>query len=134
MTAEDRSVNDGAEDGARSKTTAALRGLMGNCPACGRGRLLRNYLKPVDHCTHCGEAFGHLRADDAPPWMTILIVGHIVIPAVLSVEQSYEPATWVHLTIWPLLTLLLTGLLLPRCKGVVLGLLWSTGAPGSERA
>jgi len=28
----------------------------------------------------------------------------------------------------------LTLALLPRCKGVVLGLLWSTGAPGSERA
>ena len=53
-------ADDGTQDGNRSKTTAALRGLMGQCPACGRGRLLRNYLKPVDQCAHCGEAFGHL--------------------------------------------------------------------------
>lgn len=118
---------------APSKFLASFRGLIGCCPNCGRGRLLRNFLKPVDHCSACGEAYGHLRADDAPPWMTILIVGHIVIPALLSVEQTYEPPTWVHLTIWPSLTLLLTLLLLPRCKGLVLGLLWSTGAPGSER-
>lgn len=116
-----------------SKFIASLRGLIGRCPNCGQGRLLRNYLKPVDHCAACGEAYGHLRADDAPPWMTILIVGHIVIPAVLSVEQTYEPATWIHMAIWPLLSLVLTLLLLPRCKGLVLGLLWSTGAPGSER-
>lgn len=117
-----------------SRLTAALRGLMGSCPACGRGRLLHRYLKPVEHCESCGEAYGHLRADDAPPWMTILIVGHIVIPALLHVEQTWEPATWIHLTIWPLLTVVLTLLLLPRCKGLILGLLWSTGAPGSERA
>lgn len=118
----------------RSKFSAALRGLMGSCPACGRGRLLKSYLKPVDRCAHCGEEYGHFRADDAPPWMTILIVGHIVIPMLLSVEQNYQPAAWVHFAIWPALTLLLTLILLPRCKGVVLGLLWSTGAPGSERA
>ncbi|PWC32329.1 DUF983 domain-containing protein [Azospirillum sp. TSO35-2] len=118
---------------APSKFTASLRGLIGACPNCGQGRLLRNFLKPVDHCAVCGEAYGHLRADDAPPWMTILIVGHIVIPSLLAVEQSYEPPTWVHLAVWPLLTLLLTLILLPRCKGLVLGLLWSTGAPGSEQ-
>ncbi|CAO3422186.1 DUF983 domain-containing protein [Azospirillum doebereinerae] len=119
---------------APSKFTASLRGLIGRCPNCGEGRLLRNYLKPVDHCAVCGEAYGHLRADDAPPWMTILIVGHVVIPALLHVEQVYEPPTWVHMAIWPLLALVMTLVLLPRCKGAVLGLLWSTGAPGSERA
>ncbi|WP_042442813.1 DUF983 domain-containing protein [Azospirillum sp. B510] len=120
-------------EAAPSKFLASVRGLIGCCPNCGRGRLLRNFLKPVDRCSVCGEAYGHLRADDAPPWMTILIVGHIVIPALLAVEQTYEPPTWVHLTVWPVLTLVLTLILLPRCKGLVLGLLWSTGAQGSER-
>ena len=118
---------------APSKFLASMRGLTGRCPNCGQGRLLRNYLKPVDQCSVCGEAYGHLRADDAPPWMTILLVGHIVIPSLLAVEQSWEPPTWVHMAIWPLLSLVLTLLLLPRCKGLLLGLIWSTGAPGSER-
>lgn len=118
----------------RSKLTSALRGAAGLCPACGRGRLLSGYLKPVERCTHCGEPYGHLRADDAAPWMTILIVGHIIVPSMLLLEQIAHPDAWVHYAIWPALTLLLTFLLLPRCKGVVLGLLWSTGAPGSERA
>lgn len=117
-----------------SKFTASFRGLIGRCPNCGQGRLLRDYLKPVDHCAVCGEAFGHLRADDAAPWMTILIVGHIVVPALLSVEQTWEPPTWVHMAVWPLASLVLTLILLPRCKGLALGLIWSTGAPGSERA
>jgi uncharacterized protein (DUF983 family) len=117
----------------QSKMSAAMRGVMGNCPACGRGRLMKSYLKQVDACGHCGEEYGHMRADDAPPWMTILIVGHIVVPLMLSMEQAYQPASWIHFTIWPALTLILTLLLLPRCKGAVIGLLWSTGAPGSDK-
>ncbi|MGQ9368453.1 DUF983 domain-containing protein [Azospirillum sp. A39] len=112
----------------RSKMTAVLRGFAGLCPNCGRGRLLHRYLKPVERCGHCGEPYGHLRADDAPPWMTIFIVGHIVVPLLLSVEQSYQPPMWLHFTVWPLLALVLTLLLLPRCKGIILGLLWATGA------
>lgn len=118
----------------RSKVTAALRGFTKSCPACGRGGLLRGYLKPVDRCTSCGEVFGHYRADDAPPWMTIFIVGHIVMPLLLHFEQAYHPEAWVHFAIWPALTLVLALALLPRCKGVVLGLLWATRAPGSEVA
>lgn len=116
----------------RSKLSAVLRGVMQSCPACGRGRLLHRYLKPVEACAACGERYGHMRADDAPPWMTILIVGHIVVPSLLSVEQTYHPEAWVHFAIWPLLTVALTLALLPRCKGAVLGVLWANGMTGGE--
>ena len=117
----------------RSKLSAVLRGVAQACPACGRGRLLHRYLKPVDTCSACGEPYGHMRADDAPPWMTILIVCHIVVPALLSVEQAYHPEAWVHFAIWPALTLALTLALLPRCKGAVLGVMWANGMTGGER-
>lgn len=116
-----------------SKMTAVMRGVRGECPACGRGRLFGKYLKPVEQCSHCGEAYAHYRADDAPPWMTILLVGHIVVPASLSVEQTWQPSLWLHFALWPTLTILLTLLLLPRAKGVVLALMWATGAPGTEK-
>lgn len=117
----------------RPKSQAVARGLRLTCPACGRGRLLTGYLRPAAACPSCGEPLGHLRADDAAPWMTILIVGHIVVPLVLSVEQTWHPALWVHATLWPLVTLGLTLAILPRCKGVVLGLLWATGAGEARR-
>lgn len=116
-----------------SKFTAATRGLAGRCPHCGQGKLLRNYLKPVERCSVCGEPYGHLRADDAPPWLTILVVGHIVIPAVLHVEQTWEWPMWLHMAVWPLLALVLTLILLPRFKGLILGIMWSTGAHGDDR-
>lgn len=115
-----------------SKLTVLTRGLALACPACGQGKLLRGYLKQVDRCACCGTEFGHLRADDAPPWMTVMIAGHIVVPLALTVEQSYSPALWLQVTAWPLVAIGLCLALLPRCKGVVLGLLWSTKAAEAD--
>ena len=39
----------------------------------------------------CGEALHHHRADDAPAYFVILIVGHIVVPVVLIVETAFAP-------------------------------------------
>src|SRR3546814_4367158 len=66
------------------------RGLRGRCPACGEGRLMRRYLKATPACGHCREGYAHLRADDMPPWLTIIIVGHIVVPLLLLVEQTWH--------------------------------------------
>lgn len=116
-----------------STLTAMLRGAMGVCPNCGNGLLYRRYLKPVEHCAACGEAYAHLRADDAAPWLTILVVGHIVVPLLLLVHQSFEPPMWLELAVWLPLTLALTLYLLPRCKGIILALIWALRAEGSER-
>ncbi len=117
----------------RSKLSAIVRGTLGQCPRCGRGRLFRRYLKVADRCQACGEQYGHFRADDAPPWMTIIVGGHILVPIVLAVERGFHPALWVQVAIWPATALLLALALLPRCKGVVLALLWALKAEGSER-
>ncbi|MCJ7599730.1 MAG: DUF983 domain-containing protein, partial [Methyloceanibacter sp.] len=65
--------------GPRSVSAAIQRGLLLRCPACGQGRMFRRYLKVADQCPSCGEALHHHRADDAPPYFTIAIVGHIVV-------------------------------------------------------
>jgi len=116
-----------------STAIAVLRGALGRCPRCGQGRILHRYLKVVDKCSGCGEAYGHFRADDAPPWLTILVVGHITIPIILALEQTLDLALWVELAIYLPLITLLTLAVLPRCKGVILALLWAMKAEGSEK-
>jgi uncharacterized protein (DUF983 family) len=81
----------------------------------------------------CGEPYGHFRADDAPPWLTILVVGHITIPIVLAVEQNFQLTMWIALAIYLPLIALLTLVVLPRCKGVIVALLWAMKAEGSEK-
>lgn len=112
---------------------AIRRGVFGRCPNCGQGKLFASYLKQVEHCAVCGEAFGHLRSDDAAPWLTILVVGHVVVPIVLAVESRTSWPSWVSMTLWPSLALLLVAIVLPRAKAVFLSAIWATGSPGSER-
>jgi len=116
-----------------STQNALIRGALGRCPRCGQGRLLHHYLKIVDHCSACGEPYGHFRADDAAPWLTILVVGHLTVPVILLVEESVQLPLWQALSIYVPTILLLTLGLLPRCKGIILALLWVTKAEGSEK-
>jgi uncharacterized protein (DUF983 family) len=116
-----------------STQNALIRGALGRCPRCGQGRLLHHYLKIVDHCSACGEPYGHFRADDAAPWLTILVAGHLTVPVILVVEESVQLPLWQALSIYVPTIVLLTLGLLPRCKGIILALLWVTKAEGSEK-
>lgn len=111
---------------------AMMRGLRRRCPRCGRGTLFRRYLKPVGVCPSCGEPLGHIRADDAPPYFTIAIVGHLVVPLVMLSERFLAPPTWLHLVVWPAFTLILTCTLLPLVKGMLVGLMWHLRLRGDE--
>jgi uncharacterized protein (DUF983 family) len=101
------------------------RGSAGRCPACGKGALYRRYLKVADRCPACAEELHHHRADDAPPYFTILIVGHLVVGGVMMVEDFFHPSYWVHTLMWVPLTIGLSLWLLPRIKGALIGLQWA---------
>ncbi|HEX7776817.1 MAG TPA: DUF983 domain-containing protein [Parvibaculum sp.] len=101
------------------------RGFMMRCPNCGKGKLFRAFLKVADTCPNCGEELHHHQADDAPPYFTILIVGHIVVPLMLAVELEYMPPVVLQMVFWPTLTLALALILLPRIKGAVVGMQWA---------
>ncbi len=114
----------------RDVAQAMGRGAMLRCPHCGKGRLFGRYLKVVDKCASCGEELHHHRADDAPPYFTMLIVGHIVVAGVLALEIEWHPAFWVHIVLWLPLTLGLSLWLLPRIKGAIVGLQWANRMHG----
>jgi len=109
----------------RSWSEAMVRGGRHACPSCGDGALYSAYLKINDACPSCDEALHHHRADDAPPYFTIFIVGHIVLGAVLSLEQAMRPPAWIHLAVFLPLTVVFCALLLPRIKGALVGLQWA---------
>ena len=110
-----------------SRKTCILRGVQHRCPNCGVGALYQSYLRPVAHCAACGASIGHIRADDFPPWLTIILVGHLLVPFALLSQHVDIPAAW-QLAFWLPATLILTLLLLPRCKGGIIGLMWALEA------
>lgn len=111
---------------------AVLRGALGKCPHCGKGRLFGRFLKVVHHCDACGEEMHHQRADDFPAYLVIVVVGHVIVPLVLAVETAYAPAYWLHFLIWIPLTFFSSIGLLQPTKGAIVGLQWQTGMDGFE--
>lgn len=110
--------------------TAAIglwRGARGLCPACGRAAAFQGYLRVVDHCAHCDAPLGSLRADDAPPYFTLLIVGHLLIPALYFMETAWHPELWVLAAVFLPLSAVFTMALLRPVKGATLGLMLRLG-------
>ncbi len=114
----------------RSWKTAVLNGWRCTCPSCGEGRIYKAYLKVTDTCPACSEDLHHHRADDLPPYITITLVGHIIVPLLLIVEKTWHPDLRIHALIWLPLTLGLTLWFLPRVKGAVIGLQWANRMHG----
>jgi uncharacterized protein (DUF983 family) len=110
--------------------TAIGRAFKMKCPHCGTGDLFSRFLKIADHCAACGEEFHHHRADDFPAYLVIVVVGHIIVPAILAVEVAYAPPTWLQLVVWLPLTLISSLALLQPTKGAIVGLQWQAGMHG----
>jgi uncharacterized protein (DUF983 family) len=116
----------------RDVWSAMLRGWRGYCSKCGHGRMFHAFLKVSDHCPVCGEALHHQRADDAPAYFVILIVGHIVVPIALAVETAFAPPYWLHAALWLPLTIGMTIALLQPVKGALVGLQWALRMHGFD--
>lgn len=96
--------------------------------------MFAGYLKVRETCAACGEELHHHRADDAPPYFTIFIVGHIIVPLLMALELAAEPPIWVHLVLWLPLTVILSLVLLPVVKGAIVGLQWALRMHGFSGA
>lgn len=111
---------------------AIKRGLNYRCPNCGEGKLYRGYLKVVPACEACGHDLSQYRADDGPAYLTILLVGHLVIAPMFFFPVMWEASPWI---VAPIALSALTALVLivlPRIKGGFMGLLWANRITGDQ--
>jgi uncharacterized protein (DUF983 family) len=112
----------------------ALRcGLHGLCPACGEGALFEGHLKVVPVCAVCGEELFHHRADDLPPYLTILVVGHVVIAALLFVERNFRLDPMTEAALFLPGTALFAIWVLKPIKGAVVAWQWALRMHGFGR-
>ncbi len=109
----------------RPMRPAMRRGFMLRCPSCGRGRLMRGYLKVRSNCPACGEDFSHQRADDGPAYATIMVVGHLMAPLLLWSFMRWRPEPAVLAAVFVAGCVALSLFLLPRMKGMFVAVQWS---------
>lgn len=118
----------------RAVWPAVWNGMKLRCPHCGKGHVFRAYLKVADNCDVCGEELMHHKADDMPPYLAILIVGHLIIGLMLELELHAEVAPWVYLVTMVPAALILPLMLLPSIKGAIVGLQWAQRMHGFDPA
>lgn len=115
-----------ADESDRPCWPAIRLGFSGRCPQCGEGKIFRAYLKVNDECPSCGEELHHQRADDAPPYLTIFIVGHVVAAMLMIADDAWPRLDmWVHMVVWPLVATLMSLWLLPKVKGALIAYQWA---------
>ena len=119
---------------------AVWRGIRGKCPRCGETHLFARFLKPVERCRLCSQNWTLHAADDFPPYVSILLTGHIMAPIIIALGQHANLPTWAMMIIVVVMAVaLLVGLLQPA-KGGIIALQWWMGlngfapAPGKAEA
>ena len=111
---------------------SVFRGITGHCPACGQGKLFWKYLKVNGRCEVCDTDLARYPADDGPAYLTILLIGHLVVAPMLffSIIWRSNPAYSLPIILVPLAGLTLA--LLPRVKGGWVGLMYSLGVKDTD--
>jgi uncharacterized protein (DUF983 family) len=79
--------------------------VKGQCPKCGATTLFDGLISFAPSCRACGLDFGQFNVGDGPAAFLTLIVGALVVIGALSLQLSVEPPFWVHILIWPAVTL-----------------------------
>ncbi len=109
----------------RPTKQAMARGFRRRCPNCGEGHMFVSYLKVADSCPVCREELHHHRADDGPAYLTILIVGHLLGFAMHFAWVKFRPEPLVMATVFTIGCTALSLYLLPRLKGLIVGIQWA---------
>ncbi len=109
-----------------------LRGLKQRCPACGKGALFWRYLKVNERCPSCDHDLARYPADDGPAYLTILLVGHLVVAPLLLFPIVWESPPLYSIPILLTALLTVTLLLLPRVKGGWIGLMYALGVKDAD--
>ena len=94
--------------------------------------MFRRYLKVCERCEKCGHELARYPADDGPAYVTILLVGHLIIAPLL-----FFPIVWEAPAIYSVPILLgsmavITLVALSNIKGGWIGLMYALGFKTSD--
>ncbi|MFN3551702.1 MAG: DUF983 domain-containing protein [Novosphingobium meiothermophilum] len=109
---------------------ALWRGIRGKCPRCGGTHLFARFLKPVERCRMCGQNWTLHAADDFPPYIAILLTGHIMAPVIIELGLHTGLPGWAMMLGVAVMAVMLLGAFLQPAKGAVIALQWWLGLQG----
>jgi len=99
--------------------TDFLAAALGRCPVCGKGKLFKSYLKIASACSACGTNFKAADTGDGPVVFVLLIAGFVACTGLLVSVLVWDWPTWKLLSVWPAVAVVLSLLLMPVLKGLM---------------
>lgn len=112
---------------------AAMRGVAGHCPRCGKAGLFARWLKPVEDCPTCLQDWSYQRADDFPAYVAIIVTGHLLAPLIIFLVSHFDLGVAAMLAILlPLSVAMMLGMLQPA-KGAIIAAQWWHGLHGFRK-
>ena len=90
------------------------------CPRCGVGRLYDGLLTVRPACTECGLDLTEVDTGDGAASAVIFVLGAVIMGAVFFVEFRFNPPAWVHLLLWPTITIPLAILMMRPLKAALI--------------
>ena len=94
--------------------------LKGLCPRCGRPTLFAGMLKFTDRCRACGLDIAGFNVGDGPAAFLTLILGTVIVAAAIWLQLAVNPPWWVHLILWPPVTVAAVIASLRLAKGALI--------------
>jgi uncharacterized protein (DUF983 family) len=95
-------------------------GLGSLCPRCGAKTLYVGMIKFAPRCTACGLDFDAFNVGDGPAAFLTLIIGTLICIAAITLELTVHPPMWLHILLWPPITILAVIASLRVAKGMLL--------------
>lgn len=109
-------------------------GLACRCPNCGKGKVFAGFLRFAPACDQCGADFSIADAGDGPAFFVMFAALIVIVPAAMVVELAISPPDWVHLLLWPPVTLGFCLALLRPFKATLFALQWRHRAGEAGRS
>lgn len=103
-------------------------GFRGRCPRCGEGRLFSGFLTIGEDCSFCGLKFSFENVGDGAVPFLILIIGAIGVGLGAWVLLAFSTPIWVPILVTSPVVILLTLILLPKSKGLLIALQYVNNA------
>lgn len=94
------------------------------CPRCGEGALYPPgfNLTLKQSCDRCGLALADNDSADGPAVFLIFLLGFLLVPLALAVEEVFAPPLWFHAVFWGAISIILTLGMLRPLKAYVIAL------------
>lgn len=104
--------------------SALSAGLRCRCPNCGEGRLYRGFLTFKERCDACEADLTIADAGDGPAFFVMFAALILIVPSAMFFEFAFRPPGWVHILIWPPITIAFSLFFLRPVKALLFALQW----------